>query len=186
MKITQTQLHGVYIVETDAFQDDRGTFIKTFHEDTFKEHGIHVDFKESFYSTSKKDVIRGMHFHLPPKAHAKLVYVTHGSVLDVVVDLRKDSPTYGHYTSMELTAQNHRMTYIPVGCAHGFLSLEDNTCMVYLQSGVYDKECDAGITHDSFGMIWPVENPIISKRDKDFPTLEAFDSPFIEHHENSY
>jgi dTDP-4-dehydrorhamnose 3,5-epimerase len=185
MKITPTQLQGVFVIETDLFQDERGAFIKTFHKDTFEAQKIHVDFKESFYSLSKKGVIRGMHFHLPPKAHAKLVYVTSGAVLDVILDMRKDSPTYGKYTSIELSAENHKMTFIPIGCAHGFLSLEDNTCMVYLQSGVYDKECDAGVTHDSFGMVWPIENPIMSKRDKEFIKFTEFNSPFTMNHEST-
>lgn len=178
MKINPTKIPGMFIIETDSFTDDRGVFIKTFHEDTFKEFGIRVDFKESFYSISKKNVIRGMHFHLPPKEHAKLVYVTRGAVLDVVLDLRKESPTYGEHVSVEISDENHAMTYIPAGCAHGFLSLKDDTCMVYLQTGVYDKECDTGITHDSFGMQWPVKNPTLSKRDKEFVTFDNFESPF--------
>ncbi len=178
LNIIPTRLPGVFVIKTEGFEDDRGSFVKTFHEDTFKDYGISVDFKESFYSISKKNVIRGMHFHVPPKDHAKLVYVSSGAILDVVLDLRKGSPTYGIHDTIELSAKNHEMVYIPTGCAHGFLSLIDDTCMVYLQSGVYSKECDAGIAYDSFGMDWKVQNPILSKRDQSFVTLKDFDSPF--------
>lgn len=178
MKITSTKLSGVFVIETDSFEDERGVFVKVFHADIFKGNNLNVDFKESFYSISNKNVIRGMHFHLPPNAHAKLVYVTSGSIIDVVLDLRKDSPTYGQYASMELSKKNHKMMYIPVGCAHGFLSLEDTSCTVYLQTTTYSKECDAGIKLDSFGMDWPVKNPVISVRDQGFMQLRDFSSPF--------
>ncbi len=179
MQIVETKLPGVFFVETDAYEDERGSFVKTFHENIFKNKNIGVDFRESFYSVSKKDVIRGMHFHLPPKAHAKLIYVTSGSILDVVLDLRVGSPTYGQYESIIMSQKNRKMTHIPVGCAHGFLALEDNTCTVYLQSDVYSKEHDAGIHIDSFGMDWQIENPILSKRDKEFESFDTFNSPFI-------
>ncbi len=183
LNIIPTKLPGVFIIKTEGFEDERGSFVKTFHEDTFKEYGIKIDFKESFYSISKKDVIRGMHFHLPPKDHAKLVYVSSGAIIDVVLDLRKDSPMYGMYDTIELSAKNHDMVYIPKGCAHGFLTLRDDTCMVYLQSGVYSRECDAGVAYDSFGMDWPVKQPILSKRDREFITLKEFKSPFMYTHE---
>lgn len=178
MEITPTKLNGVFVIETDLFEDERGTFVKVFNSDFFKDNNLSVDFKESFYSISSKDVIRGMHFHLPPKEHSKLVYVTNGSILDVVLDLRKNSPTYGQYESLELSQKNHKMMYIPVGCAHGFLSLEDNTCTVYLQTTTYSRECDSGINVRSFGMSWLVKNPIISTRDQGFKPLEDFSTPF--------
>lgn len=186
MLITQTKIPGVFVIETDAFIDERGEFIKTFHRDTFAISGIDTHFKESFYSISKKDVIRGMHFHLPPKAHAKLIYVTRGSVFDVVLDLRVGSPTYGQYDTIEMSQKNRKMVFIPEGCAHGFLSLEDDTTMVYLQSDVYSMEHDAGIKIDSFGLTWPVSNPIISKRDSEFQTLSDFSSPFTYNHEHTH
>ena len=119
-----------------------------------------------------------MHFHLPPKDHAKLVYVTSGSILDVVLDLRKKSPTYGKYVQVELSQENHRMMYIPSGCAHGFLSLENKTCTVYLQTGMYSQKHDTGLLHDSFGMDWDIVKPIISKRDKSFISFKDFITPF--------
>lgn len=178
MKIKETTLPGVFIIEAKAFSDHRGVFVKTFHEETFKPYNLDINFKESFYSISNKNVIRGMHFHLPPKDHAKLVYVTSGSVIDVVLDLRKDSPTFGEHEAIKVSQENSLMVYIPKGCAHGFLSLEDNTCMVYLQTGMYSPEHDTGIHIHDFGMNWGVTEPIISKRDLDFMTLKNFNSPF--------
>lgn len=178
MKISSTKLSGVFVIETDIFHDDRGIFVKVFHSDIFKENDLNVDFKESFYSISHKNVIRGMHFHLPPKEHAKLVYVTSGSILDVILDLRKNSPTYGQFSCEKLSQENHKMVYIPVGCAHGFLSLEDNSCTVYLQTTTYSQEYDAGIKIDSFGMDWGIASPIVSGRDQGFSDLKDFISPF--------
>lgn len=178
MKILPTEIEGVFIIENNIFEDERGSFVKKFHYDTFKNHNLDVDFKENFYSVSHKNVIRGMHFHLPPKDHTKVIYVTTGSVLDVVVDLRKESPTYKKHVSVELTHKNHRSIYIPVGCAHGFRTLEDNTCTVYLQTGTHSPEHDTGINYNSFGFNWEIENPIVSKKDKELLELEKFDSPF--------
>ena len=103
------------------------------------------------------------------------------------LDLRKDSPTYGEYEQIELSQKNHKAIYIPIGCAHGFLSLEDTSCVVYLQTGTHSPEYDMGIHMNTFGMIWPVTNPIISKRDQELQSFKDFDSPFfIDPHENTY
>lgn len=178
MNFTETKIRGVYIIETQGFEDERGIFVKTFHKDIFMKRKLNITFRESFYSISKKDVIRGMHFHLPPKDHAKLIYVTNGAILDVVLDLRNGSPTYGQYVSTELSRENKGMIFIPTGCAHGFLSLQDDTCTVYLQSSTYSKEHDTGIRYNSFGMDWNIKKPIVSKRDLDFILLKDFISPF--------
>ena len=178
MKITDTKLAGVKIVEADTFPDNRGRFTKTFHKETFEKNGLNTRFDESFYSLNKKGVIRGMHFQTPPADHAKLVYVTAGAVTDVVVDLRKSSATYGQYISVELSQANSMMLYIPRGCAHGFVSLADDTCIVYMQETMRSAENEAGIRYDSFGMDWGVTEPILSKRDQEFPTLADFTTPF--------
>ncbi len=119
-----------------------------------------------------------MHFQIPPAAHVKLVYVTSGIILDVVLDIRKGSPTYGKYISAELSEKNRKMMYIPIGCAHGFLSLKNNSCVIYLQTTMYSKDNDAGIHIDSFGMDWGVSSPIMSTRDQAFPALQEFKTPF--------
>jgi dTDP-4-dehydrorhamnose 3,5-epimerase len=179
MNIIKTELDGVLIIEPQVFKDERGEFVKIFHKDTFAENGMASDFAESFFSVSQKNVIRGMHFQIPPEDHAKLVYATAGKILDVVLDIRKGSPAYGKFISVELSGENHKMVYIPSGFAHGFLSLADDSCMTYLQSTMHAKECDAGIRLDSFGMDWGVSKPIISQRDRNFPELADFNSPFI-------
>jgi dTDP-4-dehydrorhamnose 3,5-epimerase len=178
MKTTTTNLDGVLILEPQVFTDARGEFIKPFHKQTFKDLGIEDTFEESFYSLSNKGVIRGMHFQTPPEDHAKLIYVPYGEILDVIVDLRKNSPTYGQFTSVVLSHENHKMVYIPKGFAHGFLSLKDGSCTTYLQSTMRSAEHEGGIRFDSFGFDWGVENPITSDRDKQFPTLSAFNTPF--------
>ena len=130
---------------------------------------METNFKESYYSISHKSVIRGMHFQVPPFAHTKFVYLNQGRIIDVVLDIRKSSPTHGHYFSIELNTENPILIYIPIGCAHGFLSLEDHSMVTYLQTTCYNNECDKGINYNSFGMDWGIENPIISTRDLEFP-----------------
>ncbi|HEY4505498.1 MAG TPA: dTDP-4-dehydrorhamnose 3,5-epimerase [Candidatus Paceibacterota bacterium] len=179
MMITETKLKGVKIIEPDVFSDERGLFVKPFHKDTMKKNGMIGNFEESFYSISNKNVIRGMHFQSPPQDHAKLVYVPRGKILDIVLDIRKRSPTYGQFVEVELSDSNHKMIYIPSGFAHGFISLEDQSCTTYLQSTMRSAEHEGGIHMNSFGMKWNVEKPIISTRDQAFPRLGDFNTPFI-------
>lgn len=179
MNILHTNIEGVFIIENTIFKDGRGSFIKPFNAALFKKYNLSTEFKENYYSVSNKNVIRGMHIQIPPQDHSKLVYVSKGSILDVVVDLRVNSNTYGQYTVNELSEHNSRSIYMPPGCAHGFLSLEDNTHTVYLQSAVYSKEHDTGIKFDSFGFNWGVKDPVVSERDAAFKDLSAFISPFV-------
>ncbi len=179
MRFIKTNLNGVYLIEPKVFEDNRGQFVKIFHEQTFREKRLSCDFKESFYSTSRKDVIRGMHFQVPPQDHAKLVYVTSGRILDVVLDIRKNSPTYGKYVSVELSDVNRKSIYIPVGFAHGFCVLSEEATVIYMQTTMHSPEHDAGIRWDSFGMNWTIKNPVLSERDRSFPKFEEFDSPFV-------
>jgi dTDP-4-dehydrorhamnose 3,5-epimerase len=142
------------------------------------EQGIQFELRESFYSISKKDVIRGLHFHKPPFDHAKIVFCSKGAILDVALDLRTDSATYGQHVMQELSAENHLAMYIPRGFAHGFLSLEEESQTFYFVDGVYDAASDAGILYRDAGINWPVENPILSERDLSFPSIHQFQSPF--------
>ncbi len=160
------------------FDDNRGAFIKTFHDTTLKSAGIHFQLKESYFSISKKNVIRGMHFQLPPHQHAKIVFCPQGAILDVILDLRKDSPAYGMYEAAILSAENNKAFYIPEGCAHGFKSLTDDALTYYLVSSEYSKEHDTGIRFDSFGFDWDLTDPILSERDLSFRELNDFQSPF--------
>jgi dTDP-4-dehydrorhamnose 3,5-epimerase len=178
MELVPTELPGLKLIRPKIFQDARGSFVKTFHADFFREHGIAFEPREEFFSTSAKDVLRGMHFQLPPVAHAKLVYCIAGRVLDVVLDLRKNSPTFGSSCARELNAASREMFFIPVGFAHGFLALGDGATMVYQTSTVHSPAHDAGVSWDSFGFDWPVKTPILSERDKIFPPWHGFEPPF--------
>jgi dTDP-4-dehydrorhamnose 3,5-epimerase len=178
MELVATELPGLQIIRPKIFQDARGSFVKTFHRDAFRELGLDFAPREEFFSTSAKNVLRGMHFQLPPAAHAKLVYCIVGRVLDVVLDLRKNSSTFGRSCAHELNATSREMFFIPVGFAHGFLALEDGATMVYQTSTVHSPAHDAGIVWNSFGFDWPVKNPILSERDKKFSALRDFQSPF--------
>jgi len=171
MKINKTPLEGIFEIENKNFEDNRGLFVKTFHANTFAEHGLETDFKESFYSVSKKNVLRGMHFQLTPHDHAKLVYVIDGEILDVVVDIRKKSSSYGQCFSTILSSINTRSIYIEKGFAHGFLTLSNSATVVYQTSTVHAPEYDSGIRWDSFGFDWGVDKPIVSQRDEAFNAL---------------
>ncbi|WP_200763284.1 dTDP-4-dehydrorhamnose 3,5-epimerase family protein [Nitrosophilus alvini] len=178
MTINDTFIYGLKVIENKKFIDSRGSFLKIFNNETFQKFGINFSIKESYYSISKKDVIRGMHFQIPPKEHLKLVYVPKGRIIDIVVDIRKGSPTYGKYFEIELNEENGKALIIPIGLAHGFKSIENDTIVVYMQSSSYDRECDKGIKYDSFGYDWKIDHPILSERDKTFPPLNEFISPF--------
>jgi len=178
MKIIGQPLPDLLLIEPKVFVDHRGDFVKTYHAGLFAELGIAFQPVEEFFSTSHKGVLRGMHFQLPPHDHSKLVYCVRGSVLDVVLDLRKNSLTYGRCASAVLSVANHHQFFIPSGFAHGFLSLEDDSVMVYKTSTVHAPEYDAGIHWNSVGFNWDISAPVTSNRDADFPIFRKFDSPF--------
>ena len=171
-------ISGVRLLEPRVFRDARGDFVKTFHADTYAGLGIRFTQAEEFYSVSKKNVLRGMHFQVPPHDHAKVVYCAAGRVLDVLVDLRQGSATFGKSIGIEMGVGDHRILYIPPGLAHGFLSLEDQSLMIYQTSAIHVPSHDVGIHWNSFGFNWPVLHPIVSDRDGAFGLLENFNSPF--------
>lgn len=179
MKIVNTTIEGLKILEPKIFKDIRGKFIKTFTNNFFIENGLDINIKETYYSISHKDVIRGMHFQTPPYDHIKLVYVPCGSILDVVLDIRKNSSTYGKYFSTKLSSKNGKVLIIPIGLAHGFKSLEDNTNVSYMQTTGYAPHNDGGIIYDSFNFNWDCKNAKLSDRDLSFPKLEDFKTPFM-------
>lgn len=178
MEIEKTFIEGLKLIYLNDFKDNRGSFIKVFNQDFFRENGLETEFKESYYSISAKHVIRGMHFQIPPAEHTKLVYVNQGEIIDVILDIRKNSATYGKYFRIKIGKTNAVAIYIPIGCAHGFLSLVDNTMVTYLQTSCYNNECDKGIKYNSFGMNWDIEKPVISDRDNSFISFGSFVSPF--------
>ena len=165
MKINVTEFSDLYVLEYDSFKDSRGEFIKTIHKDTFNENNLEFQFLESFFSISKKKVFRGMHFQLPPNDHVKLVYVVKGAIVDVVLDLRCQSSTFGKYFSIELSGSNRKGVYIGKGFAHGFLSLENDTIVEYHTTTVQNKGSEGGVKWDSFGFELPIKEPIVSARD---------------------
>ena len=178
MNIIETIFKVVKVIELPRYDDERGSFIKCYDEASFMQAGIATCFKESYFSISDKNVIRGMHFQVPPADHEKLVCVTLGAVKDVILDIRKDSPTYGQTKDIVLSAENHLALYIPRGFAHGFMSLEDHTIMNYLVATVHSPQHDKAIRWDSIEYDWQNASPIISKRDKEAPILSDFKSPF--------
>jgi dTDP-4-dehydrorhamnose 3,5-epimerase/CDP-3, 6-dideoxy-D-glycero-D-glycero-4-hexulose-5-epimerase len=178
MILEDTSIGGLKIINAKILNDNRGLFVKTFNNDFFTSYGLNIWIRETFYSVSHKDVIRGMHFQIPPHDHIKIVYVPAGRILDVVLDLRNGSPTYGETYSVELSAKNGKAILIPSGLAHGFKSLEDNAITTYMQTSCYAPNHDCGIRYDSFNFDWNCETPIISKRDMSFETLSDYNPPF--------
>lgn len=178
MEIEKTFIEGLQILHLKKIDDNRGAFVKVFNDDFFVQNNLTTDFKESYFSISGKNVVRGMHFQTPPAQHTKLVYVNKGSIIDVVLDIRKNSATYGQYFSTTISDTQPKLIYIPEGLAHGFLSLQDDSIVSYLQTSVYSKDNDHGIKWDSFGFDWNVTDPIISTRDQSFSTLKDFKSLF--------
>lgn len=178
MKILEKFLGSALLMEIPRFEDRRGSFSKIYAREMLHGAGIDMEVREVYYSISKRNVIRGMHFQAPPAHHAKLVTVACGTVRDVILDLRKDSPYYGKSSAVLLSADEARTLYIPPGFAHGFLSLEDHTFMQYLVSTEHSPEHDAGIRWDSFGYDWGVSEPVISERDSTLVPFGGFTSPF--------
>ena len=175
----KTELIGCYELQATAHRDPRGIFIKTFEDKIYRKLELQTEFKEDYYTISKKNVIRGMHFQLPPYDHEKLVYCVQGAALDVVTDLRKGSPTFGKSIQRTLSAEQGNCIYIPKGFAHGFCALAAQTVMMYKTSTVHRPEADSGILWNSIGVKWPVTNPILSLRDTTFSPLDQFKSPFV-------
>ena len=178
MTVIETEIKGLKIIKNFYAADDRGSFTKLYNNELFDKLGLEFAIREQYYSVSDKDVVRGMHFQTPPHDHHKLVHVIKGSVMDVVLDLRKSSETYGKAKSFLLNANEPVSLYIPKGFAHGFRSLEDGTIMLYNVSTGYAKDNDCGIKWDTIGFDWGITDPVISARDSAFPSLDEFVSPF--------
>jgi len=175
MNVTKTEIPGLLIIEPKVLGDDRGFFVETYNEKRYKEVGITGDFVQDNLSKSKKGVLRGLHYQAPPFAQGKLVTVLSGAVLDVAVDIRFGSPTFGKSVAVELTEENKKQFWIPAGFAHGFLTLKDDTVFAYKCTNVYSPENDRGVKYDdpAIGIEWPeVGERIISEKDKAQPLLK--------------
>tara|TARA_B100000767_G_scaffold273685_1_gene304566 strand:- start:230 stop:775 length:546 start_codon:yes stop_codon:yes gene_type:complete len=181
VNIISTKIEGVYLIKPKIFNDDRGSFFESFNMKVFqKETNQKINFVQDNQSVSSKNILRGLHFQKPPHAQAKLVRVIKGCVLDVVVDLRKKSKTYGKYILEELSEYNNHQLFIPKGMAHGFLTLEDNTIFTYKCSEFYCKEAEDSIiwNDSSIGIKWPDIIPLLSKKDLNAKKFSSFVSPF--------
>lgn len=177
MTPTEELLPGTWLYRLPRFEDLRGSFVKTYLRSALASHGVQFDLAEEFYSSSRKDVIRGMHFQLPPHDHVKLVYCPVGAVLDVLLDLRA-GPGYGKVASAELSERNPGIVLIPRGVAHGFRSLSDGSVMVYKTSTEHAPAHDSGVRWDSFGFDWQCASPVLSDRDHRHAIFSKLSSPF--------
>ena len=181
MKKIETSLPGVFILDPVVHGDHRGYFMETYSQKVFADLGIDNVFVQDNQSFSaQKGVLRGIHFQNDPMAQAKLVRVTRGAVLDVAVDLRKGSPTYKQWVTVELSAENKRMFFIPRGFGHGFVTLTDDVEFVYKVDNLYSKECDRGIRYNDpdIGVDWGIADPILSQKDTTSPMLADSDCNF--------
>lgn len=186
MKAIKTKIPGVLIIETDVFGDHRGYFSETYSKPKYAELGIDVEFVQDNMSFSaQKGTLRGLHWQNPPYAQSKLVSCTKGAVIDVAVDIRKGSPTYGEWVSVELTAENHRQFFIPQGFAHGFLTISDDVEFRYKVDNVYNKESEGGMRYDDlsvnvdWGSLLNGIEPVLSEKDAHGPTLEDANNQFV-------
>ena len=182
MEVIKTAIEGVYVIEPKVFGDARGYFFESFSEREFQEKVGDIHFVQDNESMSKYGVMRGLHFQRPPYAQSKLVRCVKGKVIDVAVDIRKGSPTYGQHVAVELSEDNHRQFFVPRGFAHGFAVLSETAVFQYKCDNFYAPEADGGISikDDSLGIDWqiPTENAILSEKDIKHLCLKDFDSPF--------
>ena len=181
MKLKKTSIEGLVLIEPDVYPDARGYFFESFQKEKFRELGIDAEFIQDNESMSQRNVLRGLHFQKPPFAQGKLVRVVRGSVLDVAVDIRMNSNTYGEWESSVLSAANKLMMWIPEGFAHGFMVLEDDTIFQYKCTNYYNKESECGIIWNDpdLNIEWGIENPLVSEKDLQGVLFRDLKSPFV-------
>lgn len=182
MKFLETAIQDLFIIEPKIWKDDRGYFFESYNKQAFDEAGIRVNFVQDNQSLSQKGTLRGLHAQANPFAQGKLVRVIQGKVLDIAVDIRKGSKTYGQYEAVELSGENNRMLWIPPGFLHGFVTLEDQTIFTYKVSGLYNKASEFGVIwNDSdLNIDWGIseEEIILSEKDKVLPKFRDLNSSF--------
>lgn len=183
MEVIKTDIEGPLIIEPKVFGDERGYFFESFSQREFDAKVGELRFVQDNESCSRRGVMRGLHFQMPPFTQAKLVRCVRGAVLDVAVDIRRDSPTYGRHVAVELTEDNHRQFFVPKGFAHGFSVLSEVAVFQYKCDEFYHPEADAGISilDESLGIDWriPLEEAVLSEKDTRHPLLSGFESPFV-------
>jgi dTDP-4-dehydrorhamnose 3,5-epimerase len=180
MEIIKTELEGLLIIKPEVYEDERGYFFESYNSEKFRQAGIDLKFVQDNESKSRKGVVRGLHLQAPPFEQGKLVRVMRGSVLDVAVDIRKNSPTYGKHASIELSGKNKWMYWIPPGFAHGFATLEDETIFFYKCTNVYNKDAERCFLWNDpeINIDWGISDPVVSQRDSMAPRFMDFISPF--------
>lgn len=181
MEIIDEPLPGLLLIKPKVFADARGHFFESYRKDALAKAGIHAEFVQDNQSLSGKGIVRGLHFQAPPHAQDKLVRVVRGRVLDVAVDIRKNSKTYGQYYSVELSAENFLLLFIPKGFAHGFETLEDNTIFSYKCTDYYHPPSEGGILWDTMQppIPWQTNDPVLSEKDLKNPSFLEFQTPFL-------
>lgn len=176
MKFSETEIGGAYIIELDVKEDDRGFFARVWEEEEFKKRKLFGRIVHANISGNPRSgTLRGLHYQISPHEEAKVVRCSRGAIYDVTVDLRKDSPSYKKWISVELTEHNHRMLYVPEGCAHGFQTLEDESEVSYFMNNAYDAASARGVRYDdpTFGIPWPLPISVISPKDRSYPNWAA-------------
>ena len=180
MDIIKTPIEGLLVIKPKVFEDDRGHFFESWSKGAFSKNGLELDFVQDNQSLSSKGVLRGLHFQNPPFAQGKLVRVIKGKVLDVAVDIRKKSQTYGQYFSVELSEENKTIFWIPPGFAHGFITLKDDTIFTYKCTGVYNAASEGSLlwSDDALNIDWGIDVPLVSDKDLLAGSFENFESQF--------
>ena len=180
MQILETPIQGLLVIKPNIFEDERGYFFESWSQKAFQDIGLDLNFVQDNQSLSQKGVLRGLHFQNPPFAQGKLVRVIKGSVIDVAVDIRKDSITYGQYFSIELSEKNNKLFWIPAGFAHGFVALEDDTIFSYKCTEVYNKKSEESLLWNDtqLNINWGETNPLVSNKDMNAKRFKDFKTQF--------
>lgn len=174
-KFKRLAISDALLIKPKVFEDDRGFFLETYKKDDMQKAGVDAEFVQDNHSRSERGVLRGLHFQKEPYAQAKIVRCIRGTIYDVLVDLRRRSPTFSRYLGIVLSEESRDMIYVPRGCAHGFLVLSDLAEVVYKVDNVYAPECEGGLVWNDpeVSISWPLQDPVISERDRLWPTLEG-------------
>ncbi|WP_026691193.1 dTDP-4-dehydrorhamnose 3,5-epimerase family protein [Alteribacter aurantiacus] len=176
--INATKIPGCYEISSPIYSDHRGTLTKTFHNHVFNNHQLTTNFRETYYTISHNNVLRGFHFQTPPASHTKMVSCSYGEIMDVVIDLRKGSPTFGQYHVFTLSPERGNQAYIPDGLAHAYYVSKGPAIVIYHVTSEHSASHDSGIHWQSINFTWPTNTPILSDKDKNLPLLSQFKSPF--------
>lgn len=186
MKVIETELPGVIVIEPDVFEDRRGFFLETWSKSRYADTGIDESFVQDNVSRSSQGILRGLHFQ-NPQMQGKLVQVLSGEVFDAAVDIRTGSPTFGRWTAVRLSAENHRQMYVPAGFAHGFCVLSDNAIFSYKCTDYYNSSAEKGVIWNDpdVGIDWPIDEPVLSQRDSALPRLKDIPAEELPRYEAS-